>query len=78
MTNWTYYEWLGGPTLNDHRGTFRKGRGSHVEAFDDLAQEWTKIPSSVLLDRLEEGALDIEPISEARAGELTRTSAPRR
>lgn len=78
MTKWTYYEWLGGPLLKDHRGTFRKNEGSLVEAYDDLAQEWTKVPAGILLDRLEDGALDIERISESRANELTRIAVPRR
>lgn len=74
MTNWTYYQRLGGPMLTDHRGILRLGSGSFVEAFDASTNSWTKIPSSVLLDRLEDGALDIEPISEERVLELTGTT----
>ena len=74
MTTWTYYQWLGGPTFNEHLATLRRGSGSLVEAFDAATNSWTKIPSSVLLDRLEEGSLDVERISEARALELTGTT----
>jgi hypothetical protein len=74
MTKWTYYQWLGGPMITEHRGTLRLRGGNLVEVFSASTNTWTKVPNSILLDRLEDGAIDIEPISEERALELTGTT----
>jgi hypothetical protein len=74
-SDWTFYKLLGGPDFDLVRGLFRRQIGGLAERWDTEANAWTSISPWFLTDRIAEGAIDLDAISEVEAGQLMENTA---
>jgi hypothetical protein len=68
--NWTYYKLLGGANFERVRGLFRRQIGGRAERWDAEATTWIPISAWFLTDRISDGAIDLDAISEVEARRL--------